>query len=1066
MRKKYQPEETSRARSTSSRTRAASAPARCLIRLFVFLELFAGQAGLTTRVAEVARGWATTRRPEDVWTDGWDICDDKNFEKLCKESDATDWIHKAPPCGTFTRARRSDEFGTVDVLRSDSHPEGWGDPRAEQGNQIARKVAALCRQRHNKGQWWSIENPKDSYLWELKEFQQLKKLPGVYFVIMDQCAYGASSRKPTGILTNAPWMLLVNKTCGQARWHNHTVLKGKALDYRCDPPLVVWRSSLAAEYPTGLCLAWAKALLAWIKVAWAPRMTQQQLVKVEGKPNVLMLKTKIEKFENLLMKKVKPKDAMDWASKRKIREEENRKAVGGLRNPTKAVAKNPQLIRTGRRIRDCLEKALTDNEAMKVMESLGKEDGGFRTATVREARRLLRKEMGIPDNELGGYQWDLFEACLKAAQDPETAVPRWLKEGVPLGIENEIEPCGIFPETPEDSRAVEASKVFTKMMALQGANPDWHNNYNSFYEAEDLAEKDVERIFNEGKAERFKTWEEVVQFTGKEPWLTKMACVLKTKADTTTKVRLVVDMFRSGVNGLMRVPQRIVLPRIADICESGVDLLEEWLFLQEESPYKDIVLKPNKKFQEIELKPNKEFQEIELKPNKEFQDSKKQEPEPEWTPRSHNIPEPEPEPSVLEFCVIDFKDAFYTLHTKANEQKYTIIGVAKWWLVFLRLCFGLACAPLIWGRVAAAASRLGQAMFNSWELRIQVYVDDPAIAVAGNTRQERARRVALLLLLWTVLGMDISWSKGQFGPSVQWIGAQITAQPKSVEVELTEDKEKMLSAAFQEYHQKKGMIKFSDANSLAGRLAWVGSIIPKARPFVAHFWAALSDARQQGAPKKASTRSRPKELMFKRRTDHAVLWLETMLQQKGRLKKTFKVAHRSKIGTCRLRVDACPFGMGGILMDKQGEPVAYWADVISEKDLKRCKATRGDPAFQAEWELLSILVSLHIFGKDLEEDAGVTIESDSVAALCAALELKGRSPLMNALASEVMLRLEEYNLEAVVAKHIPGVMNFLADALSRLSAGKELPESLAKVRRVPSPVRDEKFWRAWPADWV
>eukprot|EP00969_Alexandrium_andersonii_P111855 4940245-Alexandrium_andersonii.AAC.1 len=46
--------------------------------------------------------------------------------------------------------------------------------------------------------------------------------------------------------------------------------------------------------------------------------------------------------------------------------------------------------------------------------------------------------------------------------------------------------------------------------------------------------------------------------------VSKVALILKTKADGSTKRRLVVDLRRSGGNALARAPQRIVLPRIVD----------------------------------------------------------------------------------------------------------------------------------------------------------------------------------------------------------------------------------------------------------------------------------------------------------------------------------------------------------------------------------------------------------------------------------------------------------------------------------------------------------------------
>ena len=84
----------------------------------------------------------------------------------------------------------------------------------------------------------------------------------------------------------------------------------------------------------------------------------------------------VENYENLLMKKAKPMEGTDCASKRKQPEKENREVVGGVRNPIKIGVKNPHRINAGRRIRRCVEEALMDNEAANVVDGLDKDYGG------------------------------------------------------------------------------------------------------------------------------------------------------------------------------------------------------------------------------------------------------------------------------------------------------------------------------------------------------------------------------------------------------------------------------------------------------------------------------------------------------------------------------------------------------------------------------------------------------------------------------------------------------------------------------------------------------------------
>ena len=57
--------------------------------------------------------------------------------------------------------------------------------------------------------------------------------------------------------------------------------------------------------------------------------------------------------------------------------------------------------------------------------------------------------------------------------------------------------------------------------------------------------------------------------------------------------------------------------------------------------------------------------------------------------------------------------------------------------------------------MAAAIGRISQATFLPQELRIKIYVDDPALVVAG-TEKARRRMIGQLLLLWTVLGLRLA----------------------------------------------------------------------------------------------------------------------------------------------------------------------------------------------------------------------------------------------------------------------------------------------------------------------
>ena len=91
-------------------------------------------------------------------------------------------------------------------------------------------------------------------MWDLKLFRDLRAVAGVRMVHVDQCVYGCQHRKPTAILTNAPW--IKEKWCKDAPPHEHVELSGKVWSYKTNS--MVWYTSEAEEYPAAMCEEWAK----------------------------------------------------------------------------------------------------------------------------------------------------------------------------------------------------------------------------------------------------------------------------------------------------------------------------------------------------------------------------------------------------------------------------------------------------------------------------------------------------------------------------------------------------------------------------------------------------------------------------------------------------------------------------------------------------------------------------------------------------------------------------------------------------------------------------------------
>ncbi len=87
-------------------------------------------------------------------------------------------------------------------------------------------------------------------------------------------------------------------------------------------------------------------------------------------------------------------------------------------------------------------------------------------------------------------------------------------------------------------------------------------NYESFEENREAAQQELEREAAAGYVEFFESQQQMEDLLGKaHP--SRMAAIIKVK-DNETKVRLIHDLRRSGMNARVRNPERVVLPRIRD----------------------------------------------------------------------------------------------------------------------------------------------------------------------------------------------------------------------------------------------------------------------------------------------------------------------------------------------------------------------------------------------------------------------------------------------------------------------------------------------------------------------
>ena len=416
----------------------------------------------------------------------------------------------------------------------------------------------------------------------------------------------------------------------------------------------------------------------------------------------------------------------------------------------------------------------------------------------------------------------------------------------------------------------------------------------------------------------------------------------------------------------------------------------------------------------------------------------------------------------VELVVLDFKDAFKAVPLHPAERRFTAVYARGRWYIASRLPFGPKPSPLIWARFANWITRSTMGLWPRDRFRMQMYVDDPFIAIRG----DGATRLAVLntvLTWWAVIGPGLSWAKGQRGKTVNWIGASISAWPEHVEVGLPATTAQKFGESFDDLLGRRAA-SHEEIRSLAGRLAWMSCVVPEVRPFSKVLWAACN-ATGRGPAGIAIARIR-----------HGVCWLRAFCRESrirdGKFCRIYPVVEAC-FPPVVLTTDASPWGLGATLQYRN-RIVAFLADAVRPSDAARFRTVVGSHRDQSLWESLAVLVAIRSFlqvlihhprGDGRPRSVTVLVQTDSMATIGAGAKYSSKDPRMNSVFREIALVCATHQLRIGWA-HIAGADNATADALSRLyapGAAHELPLACAHaIRRTVQP-RDHDFWATWDA---
>ena len=306
--------------------------------------------------------------------------------------------------------------------------------------------------------------------------------------------------------------------------------------------------------------------------------------------------------------------------------------------------------------------------------------------------------------------------------------------------------------------------------------------------------------------------------------------------------------------------------------------------------------------------------------------------------------------------------------------------------------------------------------------------------------------------------VDLAFLKGQFGPSVTWVGHEVRVNMRELAITVA-IKQAFVEDLLDQAMTINGNNKISrkELRSFTGKANHVASLIWTWKPFLDELWATAEAQHRSNAGRH--------QVWTKQVAGSLKRLILFLTRQAGELSRTWSVAsHLSPAADVAIVFDAPPWGLGAVLYI-DNVPRYYLLDKITPFDEQRYQHRSGDHRGQQVWESLTILVALKawspiIMGRRFSWR--LSVRGDNVTALNLVLRMKAKPGALKAIAKELAMLLASSPYRPTSAYHIAGLTNLLADALSRKHDPNKtdwhLPEQLKKVERTALPARDDDFY--------
>jgi hypothetical protein len=636
-------------------------------------------------------------------------------------------------------------------------------------------------------------------MFSLDEFERLLKRPGVKRYTLAQCRFGADAEKLTDLVSNRdlseleltcnhppvwwriPW-------CGKWIHSPHAPLKGRQRAIRAEEwspdmlednePTGPYLTRAYAAYPAGLNEPLAGMFKQWLSTENHQAISTTGLEQsVSQQLTTGKLDTKFTMQPKLRLGQQKPApDHEQWS----------------LRNVFNSMTGKTMLI--GRQLSNLIERELTKAPVEKIIwENIGRAAGDVTIpeewlsdtrSKVADLLQRNRKEdqptvcntEPIDENDIKTVvRGHLLEYWAVVVGDPAAYAARWLWQGAPAGLSEDINLKGICAEVENDAPMIDDLAMATDFETFA--------NYQGVEDSADAVAA-IQGYRDKGYLKEFKDLDSLRSHLGAEPVLSKLGCIVKEKVNVesgaiTKKTRIILDCKQSGVSKYAARRHKSVLPRISDAVQSALKM--SYHCGQGES-VSLFIADVSDAFWLVPL----------MKTEQKY------------------------------FAAM-LGGRYYLFQRTAQGSRGAPLTFAVLMALASRFVQSLLC-------FATSGDAIPEGM-------IQVYVDDPlAILKGSKTRQKRL--ACLIASAWMILGIPMAFHKAVMSKSVTWIGVTIEANDSEIVVEVTAAKVAELQMLVRE-SLTSNVIPVKKLRTLIGKCMSIASVIYVWRPFIQELYAAL-----------------------------------------------------------------------------------------------------------------------------------------------------------------------------------------------------------------------------------